>query len=159
MGSYCFLPAIMSSTSLSISKFLLAASSEKFLRTCAKMRKFRSSCTCAKYHPSFAPFIHSIVPNDSVSSEWRPWSDCADTQAELGHRCPHMPEDISHGTVHLLLTESQSESQNRLYLCKKKKKKKKKKQHAIPQNNCCNNNWSNSSYFYNYSCYSAIIAL
>ena len=28
------------------------------------------------------------------------WSDCADAQAGLGLRCPHMPEDtFSHGTV------------------------------------------------------------
>ena len=40
-----------------------------------------------------SPFIHSVVFNDSVSGQWRPWSDCADAQADLGLRCSHMPED------------------------------------------------------------------
>ena len=64
-----------------------------------KMRSFRSSCACAKYHPGVcSPFIHSIVSNDSVNERGRPWSDCADAHADLGLRCPHMPEDtFSHG--------------------------------------------------------------
>ena len=40
-----------------------------------------------------SPLIYSIVFNDSVSWQRRSWSDCADTQADLGLRCPHMPED------------------------------------------------------------------
>ena len=28
------------------------------------------------------------------SGQWRPWSECADSQADLGRRCPHIPEDI-----------------------------------------------------------------
>ena len=40
-----------------------------------KMYRFRSSCICAKYHPSLcSPFIHSVVPNDSISGQRRPWS-------------------------------------------------------------------------------------
>ena len=32
----------------------------------------------------------------------RPWSDCVNAQAELGLRCPHMPEyTFSHGAVQL----------------------------------------------------------
>ena len=63
---------------------------KKCLRTCA----FQSPCACAKYHPGLcSPFIHSVVLNDSSSGQWRPWSDCADAQADLGLRCPHMPED------------------------------------------------------------------
>ena len=50
-----------------------------------------------------SPFIHSVVSNDSVSGQWRPWSDCADAQADLGLRCPHMPEDtFYHDAVHLI---------------------------------------------------------
>ena len=50
-----------------------------------------------------SPLIHSVVSNDSGSGQWRPWSDCADAQADLGLRCPHMPEDMfSHGTVRLI---------------------------------------------------------
>ena len=69
-----------------------------------KMRRFRSSCACVKYHPGFySPFIHSVVSNDSVSWKWRTWSDYADVQADLGLRCPHMPEDtFSHGSTHLI---------------------------------------------------------
>ena len=44
-------------------------------------------------------FIHFVVSNDSVCGERRPRSDCADAQADLGLRSPHMPEDMfSHGT-------------------------------------------------------------
>ena len=47
--------------------------------------------------------IHSMVFNDSASGQRRPWSDCADAQADLGLRCSHMPEDtLSHGAVHVL---------------------------------------------------------
>ena len=35
-----------------------------------KMCRFRSSCTCSKYHPGFcSPFIYSVVSNDSVSGQ------------------------------------------------------------------------------------------
>ena len=47
-----------------------------------------------------SPLIHSIVSNDSVRGKRRPWSDCADAQADLGLRCPHMLEDtFSHGVT------------------------------------------------------------
>ena len=42
---------------------------------------------------SFSPFIHSVVSNNSFNGQRRPWSDCADAQADRGLRCPHMPED------------------------------------------------------------------
>ena len=71
---------------------------KKCFRTCAKiqinlrMRKVSSGL--------YSPFIHSVVSNDSVSGKRMLWSDCADAQAGLGLRCPHMPEDtFSHGTV------------------------------------------------------------
>ena len=61
------------------------------------MRKicgFISFCVCRKYHPGLcSSFIHTVVSNDSDSGQWRPWSDCADAQADLGLRCPHMPKD------------------------------------------------------------------
>ena len=38
-----------------------------------KMCRFRSSCTCAKYHLGHcSSFIHSVVSNDSVSGQWGP---------------------------------------------------------------------------------------
>ena len=44
------------------------------------------------------------VPSDSTSGQWRPWSDCADAQSDLGLRCPHMPEEtFSHGAAHTYL--------------------------------------------------------
>ena len=53
----------------------------------------RSSCACAKYHPGLcSPLIYSIVFNDSVSGQWRPWSACADAQADLCLRCPICPK-------------------------------------------------------------------
>ena len=66
-----------------------------------KIRWFSSSCARATNQPNIcSAFIHSIVSNDSVSGQWRPWSACVDTQADLGLRCPHMPENtFSHGAV------------------------------------------------------------
>ena len=69
-----------------------------------KMRTFISKCACAKYHTGlYSPFIQSEVSNKSVSGQWRPWSDCADAQADLGLRCLHMPKMFPHGTAHVVL--------------------------------------------------------
>ena len=55
-------------------------SNEKLPSNMCKMRRFRSSYACAKYHPGLcSPFIHSVVANDFASA-----------QSDLGHRCPHM---------------------------------------------------------------------
>ena len=72
----------------------------------AKMHRFRSFCACTKYHPFLcSPFLHSSVSNDSVCGQWRPWSDCGNAQADLGHHCPHIPEDIfSYGTARIIVT-------------------------------------------------------
>ena len=45
--------------------------------------------------------IMTQVSNDSVSRQWRPWSDyAADAQADLDLRCLHMPKDtFSHDTA------------------------------------------------------------
>ena len=40
--------------------------------------------------PIWSPLTHSKVSNDSVCGQWRPWSDCASAQSDLGPRCPHM---------------------------------------------------------------------
>ena len=51
-----------------------------------------------------SPVIHYVVAKDSSSGQWRPWSDCANAQSDLGHRCPHMQEDkFSHGTAQISL--------------------------------------------------------
>ena len=50
--------------------------------------------------------FHSVesVCNDSVCGQWRPGSDCADAQADLGLSCPHMPENtFSYGEAHLFV--------------------------------------------------------
>ena len=68
---------------------------------CTDSDLFRSSCACVKLHPGLcSTFKHSVVPNDSVSGQWRPWSDCANVQSDLGLRCPHMPADtFSHDST------------------------------------------------------------
>ena len=59
----------------------------------AKMCGLTSSCACAKSHPGIcSPLKHSIVANKCVCRQYRPWSDCAEAQANLVLRCPHMPE-------------------------------------------------------------------
>ena len=35
------------------------------------------------------PFMLSVISKDSVSRQWRPWSDCMDAQTDLGLCCPH----------------------------------------------------------------------
>ena len=71
-----------------------SAPGEKMSSRMRKMYRFRFITSSAKTHPGiWSLFIHSIVSNDSVSGQRRPWSDCADAQADLGLRCPHMPED------------------------------------------------------------------
>ena len=68
-----------------------AEPSEKVSSNVCKMRRFRSPCACAKSHPCICSLLkHCIVSNISVSGQRRPWSDCADAQADLGFRCPHM---------------------------------------------------------------------
>ena len=51
-----------------------ATSSEKIPSNMHKMLRFRSSCTCSKYHPvPCSLFIHSVVSSDSISGQWSPW--------------------------------------------------------------------------------------
>ena len=59
----------------------------------------------AKSHRGiFFPLIHTMMTNDFVSGQRRPWSDYANAQAHLGLRCPHMLKDtFSHGTAYLIL--------------------------------------------------------
>ena len=59
------------------------------------MHKVSSRCLL-----SFHTFCSMF--SDSVSGQWRPWSDCADAQSDLGLHCPRMPEDtFSHGAAHI----------------------------------------------------------
>ena len=76
---------------------------KRCLRACAKCTDTDSSRACSKSHPSLcSQLIHSIVSNDSVSGQRRPWSDSADTKADLGLRCLHIPENtFSHGAAHV----------------------------------------------------------
>ena len=72
------------------------------LRACAKCTDsgfFRAS---AKSHMGICfPLIHSTAPDDSVSGQWKRWSDCVCAQAELGLRYPHVPEDTFSHDVNL----------------------------------------------------------
>ena len=116
-------------------------SSENVPSSMRKMRRFRSSCACAKYQPGLcSPFIHSIVSNVSVSGQWRHWSDCADAQADLGLRCPHMPNDTCKiGNIHKYLRKQANlvppEKLGDIYYCspstKVEKKRRKKKETMI----------------------------
>ena len=82
-----------------LSTFIRAASSKNV----CKIHRFKSSCAWVKYHPSFcSPFIQSVLCNDSVSGQWRPWTDFMDAQADLSLHSLHMPKDkfFSYGTAH-----------------------------------------------------------
>ena len=86
---------------ISVALLLWVASSE-IMSSNMRERAFISSCACAKSRADpCSPFLHSVVSNDSVSGQGKPWSDCADAQADMGLRCPHMPEDkFPHGAAH-----------------------------------------------------------
>ena len=62
---------------------------------------------CAKSNPDIcSSFIHSVVSSNSVNGQWRPWSDCADAQADLGLRCPYMPTNtFLHGMANSISWE------------------------------------------------------
>ena len=61
--------------------------------TCAKYTDSDSFCAYVKYHSDLcSPFIHSVISNDSVNRKGRPWSDCANAQADLGFHCPQCPK-------------------------------------------------------------------
>ena len=61
------------------------------------------TCTCSRNHPVLcSPFIQSVVSNDSINRQWRPWSDCADAQSDLGLCCPHMSKHpFLHGAAQI----------------------------------------------------------
>ena len=82
-----------------------AESSEKVPSSMRKIMKLTSPCTCAKSHLGIcSAFKHSVISNDSVSGRRRPWSDCADAQADLDFRCSHMSEDtFLRGESYILL--------------------------------------------------------
>ena len=63
------------------------------------MYGFTSFCTCAKSHSGFCfPLKHS---NDSAYRQRWPRSDCVGERADLGRRCPYMPENMFlHGTTY-----------------------------------------------------------
>ena len=60
---------------------------KKYLRTCAKYAQNQFILRMRKVSAV-------VVSNDSVNGQWRPWSDCADAQADLGLRCQHMPGPV-----------------------------------------------------------------
>ena len=72
-----------------LSEYIGATPREKVPLKVRKIRRSRPFCACTKYHPGLCtPFIH-VLFNISIDGQWRPWSDCADAQADLGLRCPH----------------------------------------------------------------------
>ena len=61
--------------------------------------------TNVKSHPGiFSPLMHSVVYNDSGSGQQKSWSECADAQANLVHRCPPISEDtFSHAEADITI--------------------------------------------------------
>ena len=58
---------------VTLSNTIWTASSENMHSNRCKIRRFRSSCACAKYHPVMcSQLIYSVVSNDSVSGQGRP---------------------------------------------------------------------------------------
>ena len=84
----------------------MSAPSEKYLSSSMrKMCRFTSFCACARSRSCISSLlIHSLVFNVSVSRQCIPSSDCVDALADLGLRCPHMPETFSDGEVQMMLT-------------------------------------------------------
>ena len=70
----------------------------------AQKHIFRFIPRICKCHSGICfPLIHSLMSNDYVSGQRRPWSDCEDGQADLGLRCSHLPKDtFSIGAAHLI---------------------------------------------------------
>ena len=66
-----FQDKMMISSTASLRKVVYGLSQEKSaFKDAQKIRRFRSSCACTKYHPGLcSPFIHSVVSNDSVSRQ------------------------------------------------------------------------------------------
>ena len=91
----------------------LGAPIENVSSSMRKMHRIRfSSRACAKSHPgNCSTLIPSIVSNDSISGELRPWLDYAnvkalirlrDARADLGLHCTHMPENtFLHSAAHI----------------------------------------------------------
>ena len=81
-----------------------AAASKTVPSNMRKKRILRSSCACARYYPGLVSLLtYNVVSNHSVCGHGRPWSDCADAQADLGLCCPHAPEDtLVHCTARIL---------------------------------------------------------
>ena len=76
---------------------------KKCLRVCAKYADSRHPAHSQSLSRAFALLKHSILSNESFCGQRRPWSDCADAQADLRLRCPHIPKDtLAHGIIHIV---------------------------------------------------------
>ena len=60
----------------------------------AQTAQIQSILRIRKVPPESLLFIDFVVSNGSVSRQWRPRSDCASAQSDLGLHCPYMPEDM-----------------------------------------------------------------
>ena len=59
------------------------------------------------YAQSLIRAFYSVVCNDFVLGQWRPWLDTMDVQSDLGLRCPHMPKDrLLHGVAHVSIIKA-----------------------------------------------------
>ena len=87
--------------------------------TCAKSTNSDSNNAYAKSHPGICiSLIRSIVSNDSVSGQRMPWAACAEAQADLGLRCPLMPEDtFLHDAAHKKYANMKWKHNRTFFLC------------------------------------------
>ena len=59
--------------------------------TICEQRRSRSACAFVQSDYSIlCSSTYTTVSIDSVSGQWRPWSACANAQADLGLRCPQI---------------------------------------------------------------------
>ena len=73
-------------------KLIKVASSKNVLSNMLKMRRFKSSCACIKYHPGLV--LHSYIVWYSMVLLGDSEDPHADAQADLGLRCPHIAKHM-----------------------------------------------------------------
>ena len=63
---------------------------KRVIMSYAKLQS-RSACIFTQSDQAFCYLlIYSTVSINSVSGQWRPWSDCPNGQSDQGLHCPHM---------------------------------------------------------------------
>ena len=78
-----------------------AVSNEKFpFKHAENVQSQIILCMCKVWPGPLFSIQIPVVPNDSISRQWRPWSDCILVQPDIGIHCPHIPKGMfSHGAA------------------------------------------------------------